>query len=143
MNINDLKEVRYDKAIALRDADKVDEALRAMQALLADFPDFALAQLAVAALYAKQGLPEAAFSAAVKACELDSGNPFFFTALSSLAIKAGHHQEAEDALMKAQEIRFNIQIEKMRALKEQEENTSAASDSTQEEQDSTPESPRE
>ena len=55
MNINDLKEVRYDKAIALRDADKVDEALEAMQALLADFPDYALAQLAIAALYAKKG----------------------------------------------------------------------------------------
>ena len=132
MNINDLKEVRYDKAIALRDADKVDEALEAMQALLADFPDYALAQLAIAALYAKKGLPEAAFSSAVKACRLDPKNPFFYTALSSLAIKAGHHQEAEEALMKAQEIRFNIQIEKMRALKEQEDSASAACESTQE-----------
>ena len=103
-----------------------------MQALLADFPDYALAQLAIAALYAKKGLPEAAFSAAVKACNLDPKYPFFYTALSSLAIKAGHHQEAEEALMKAQEIRFNIQIEKMRALKEQEESASAACESTQE-----------
>ena len=34
--------------------------------------------------------------------------------------------------MKAQEIRFNIQIEKMRALKEQEESASAASEPNQE-----------
>ena len=40
--------------------------------------------------------------------------PFYFTALSSLAIKGGHRKEAEEALAKAQEARFAAIMKKYR-----------------------------
>ncbi len=108
------KEARYDQIIALRDEGKIDEALKAVEKLVADYPDYPLARLALAVFYDKKKMPDSALSAALKACELEPENSFYYTALSSLAIRSGHHKEAEDALMKAQEIRFNAQLKKIR-----------------------------
>lgn len=55
-----------------------------------------------------------------KACEIEQDDPFYFTAFSALAIKCGNHERAEDALMKAQEIRFASQLKKMNELRKKE-----------------------
>ena len=119
--MNETKEARYDQAMLLRDAGKFAEALAEIEKLTADFPDYPLARLALAVLYEKNNQTELAMQAAKKACELDPENPFYYTATSALAIRSGRRQEAEDALMKAQEARFNAQLKKMR-----EEDDSAA-----------------
>lgn len=118
---NETKEARYDRAMLLRDVGKFAEALSDIEKLAADFPDDPLVRLALAVLYEKNHQAELSMQAVKKACELDPENPFYYTAASALAIRSGRRQEAEDALMKAQEARFAAQLKKMR-----EEDDSAA-----------------
>lgn len=112
-DLSETKEARYDRAIRLRDEGKIAEALAAVEQLVADFPDYGLARLAQAVFYEKTGQAELAMQAAAQACRLEPDNPFYYTAVSSLAIRSGRRQEAEEALMKAQEARFAAQLKKM------------------------------
>lgn len=100
------KESWYDECIALKREERLDEAVAQLRQLIQVHPDFGLAHLALAVYLDKQGIADECLQEVTKACELETGNPFYFTALSSLAIKQGNRQAAEEALMKAQELRF-------------------------------------
>jgi tetratricopeptide (TPR) repeat protein len=76
--------------------------------------------LALGVFLYQKGDEEGALEALKKACELEQDDPFYFTALSAVAIKLGDHERAEAALMQAQEIRIAAQIKKMRELRDQE-----------------------
>ena len=97
-----------------------DEAIREIKALLEVYPDYGLAWLALAVFSLEKGDEETTLDAMQKACEIEQDDPFYFTAFSSLAIKCGNHERAEDALMKAQELRFASQLKKMNELRKKE-----------------------
>lgn len=122
------KESRYDRAISLRDEGKLAEALAAMEKVAADFPDYPLAHLALAVFYGNANRNDESMESIKRACELEPSNPFYFTAFSSLAIRGGRRQEAEEALMKAQEARFAAQLAKMRAEEEETNKENGESD---------------
>ena len=117
--MNKTKEIWYDDCIALQRSGKTQEAVDELLLLTQEYPDYALAHLALAVFYSKLELFDACMEQMKTACELESDDPFYYTAFSSLAIKGGKHSEAEDALMKAQEKRMEAQL---RRLKEQENN---------------------
>jgi Flp pilus assembly protein TadD len=96
-------EERYDQAIALQQAGQMDEAITALQALVTDDPDYALAHSALAVFHSRLEQHELAIEHARKACELESDDPFSYVALSLLCQKAGQIPEAERALMMARQ----------------------------------------
>ena len=114
MTNNKTKEERYDEAIAFREAGDLDSAVSVLEQLTADFPDYALAHLGLGVFYWKQERLDDSIREASRACELAADEPFYFTALSSLAIKAGHRKTAEEALARAQEARFQAFMQKYR-----------------------------
>ena len=108
------KEARYDKAIAYREEGKIKEATIELEKLVADEPDYALAHLGLAVFYGREGRFDDSIREASRASDLAIDDPFYLTALSSLAIKGGRHKEAEEALAKAQEARFAALLKKYR-----------------------------
>lgn len=113
---NKTKEIWYDECVALQRSEKTREAIDELLLLTQQYPDYALAHLALAVFYCKLEQFEASMEQMKTACELEPDDPFYYTAFSSLAIKDGKHTEAENALMKAQEKRMEAQL---RRLKEQ------------------------
>lgn len=124
------KEARYDRAIALRDEGKIEDAVSELERLVADEPDFALAHLGLAVFYGRLERFDDSVREASRACELSPDNSFYFTALSSLAIKGGHRKEAEEALAKAQEARFAAVMKKYREEYPEETKENAADQKT-------------
>lgn len=108
------KESRFDQAIALREEGELVEAAKVLEKLVLDEPDYALAHLGLGVFYCKMNRFDDSLREASRACELASDNPFYYTALSSLAIKGGHRKAAEEALAKAQEARFAAFMKKYR-----------------------------
>ena len=91
---------QYDAAIALRDQGKPEEAIAALEALVAEHADFKLAYQGLAVLYQKADRCDEAIASAKKVIELDPEDPFSFTQLSVIAQRCGRIAEAEDALAK-------------------------------------------
>jgi len=89
---------RYDEAIALQQAGKLDEAVAKLEALASDEPDFVLAHAALSVFYSKQGRHDEAVRHAKRVCELDPDDPFSYMALSITCHKAGRLSEAEEAM---------------------------------------------
>lgn len=100
------KEERYDQAIALQQAGKMDEAIAELENLVKDYPDYALAYAALSVFYSRQGRHEEAVQAGERVCELEPDDPFSFVALSLIAQKAGDMARAEMALMEARRAQF-------------------------------------
>lgn len=114
MSENKTKEERYDEAIAFRESGDLKSAVSVLEQLAADEPDFALAHLGLAVFYSRMERFDDSVREASRACDLAAEEPFYLTALSSLAIKGGHRKEAEEALAKAQEARFQAFMKKYR-----------------------------
>jgi len=95
------KEERYDAAQRLKDEGRLAEAVTAMEAVVADHPDFALAFSALAAWCTKLERHDEAIGHARKVCELEPRDPFSYTALSVACVRAGKIPEAEDALARS------------------------------------------
>lgn len=110
----------YDECVALQQDGELAQAVSGLKELLAAYPDYSLAWLALGVFLQEKGDEEAALEAMQKACELEQEDPFYFTAFSALAIKCGNHEHAEAALMRAQEIRFAAQLKKMNELRNKE-----------------------
>jgi Flp pilus assembly protein TadD len=100
------KEQMYDEAIELQQSDKLTEAVRKLEALVAQEPNYALAHSALSVFHGKLEQPDKAVEHAKKACELEPDDPFCFVALSLICQKAGRIAEAEQALMKARQVEF-------------------------------------
>ena len=92
---------RYDEAIDLQQAGNVEEAIGKLEALAAEYPDYALAHSALAVFYGQLGRHDEAIERARKVCTLEPDDPFSYIALSLLAQRAGQLPVAEDALAAA------------------------------------------
>jgi Flp pilus assembly protein TadD len=91
----------YAAAEKLKDEGKLEEAVAALEAVVAEHPEFALAHSALSAWCTRLERHEKAVAHARRVCELEPTEPFSFTALSVACMKAGKIPEAEDALARA------------------------------------------
>lgn len=94
---------RYDEAINLQQAGKLEEAVEALEALIVDEPGYALGHAALSVFYGKLSRHDEAVEHAQKVCELEPNDPFSFMALSLIAQRAGKISEAEQAMGAAME----------------------------------------
>jgi Flp pilus assembly protein TadD len=94
---------RYDEAIELQQAGKLEEAVGKLESLAADEPNYVLAHAGLSVFYNKLGRDDEAVEHARKVCELDPDDPFSFMAMSLICQRTGRIQEAEQALGAAME----------------------------------------
>ena len=94
---------RYDEAIDLQQAGKLEEAVGKLEALIAEHPDYALGHAALSVFYGKLGRHDEAVEHARQVCELEPDDPFSFMAMSLVCQRAGRLPEAEQALGTAME----------------------------------------
>lgn len=94
---------RYDEAIDLQQAGKLEEAVGKLEGLVVDQPDHALAHAALSVFYGKLSRQDEAVDHAQRVCELDPDDPFSFVALSLICQRAGRVPQAEQALGMAME----------------------------------------
>lgn len=95
------REERYAAAEKLKDDGDLAGAVLALEAVVADEPDFALAHSALGAWCTRLERHEEAVRHARRACELEPQDPFSYTALSVACMRAGLIAEAEDALARS------------------------------------------
>jgi Flp pilus assembly protein TadD len=95
------REDRYQEAEAIKNAGDLPGAVAAMEALVADHPDYALAHSALAAWLTRLERHADAVRHARRVCDLEPGDPFSYTALSVACQRGGWIQEAEDALARS------------------------------------------
>jgi Flp pilus assembly protein TadD len=95
------REDRYQAAERLKDAGDLGAAVAALEGVVADHPDFALAHSALAAWCTRLERHEEAVRHARRVCELEPQEPFSFTALSVACLRGGRIAEAEDALARS------------------------------------------
>lgn len=101
---------QYDAAIEQQRAGNVAEYVEMLHKITADFPDFALAYNALAAVLKKDNNLDAAIDHMEKYCALEPDDPFGFSILSAYCIGAGRRERAEEALGHASELRFKAQF---------------------------------
>jgi Flp pilus assembly protein TadD len=95
------REDRYQAAERLKDAGDLAGAVAALETLVAEQPDFALAHSALAAWCTRLERHDDAVRHARRVCELEPQDPFSFTALSVACMRGGRIAEAEDALARS------------------------------------------
>lgn len=95
------REDRYAAAERLKDSGDLTAAVTALEALVADVPDFALAHSALAAWCTRLDRHDDAVRHARRVCELEPNDPFSYTALSVACMRGGRIAEAEDALARS------------------------------------------
>lgn len=98
----------YQEAEQLKDEGQLNEAIDRLEQLLQSDPNHVLSHLALAVLCGRVGEHEKAIEHGRKACELDSSDPFNFTAMSVTyqrawqgTQKGEYIQLAEDAMARA------------------------------------------
>jgi Flp pilus assembly protein TadD len=95
------REERYSAAEKLKDDGDLAGAVAALETLVIEEPEFALAHSALGAWCTRLERHEEAVRHARRACELQPQDPFSYTALSVACMRAGLIAEAEDALAKS------------------------------------------
>jgi len=95
------REERYEAAEALKNAGRLEDAVTALEALVAEHADFALAHSALAAWCTRLERHDEAVRHARRVCELEPKDPFSYTALSVACMRGGRIAEAEDALARS------------------------------------------
>ena len=95
------REDRYAAAENLKDAGDLPAAIAALEAVVKEHADFALAFSALAAWCTRLERHEEAVRHARRVCELEPADPFSFTALSVACMRAGRIAEAEEALARS------------------------------------------
>jgi len=95
------RETRYAAAETLKNSGDLAGAVAALEALVADCPDYALAYSALGAWCTRLERHEDAVRYARRVCELEPHDPFSFTALSVACQRGGRIAEAEDALARS------------------------------------------
>ena len=95
------REERYSAAEKLKDDGDLVGAVAALETLVIEEPEFALAHSALGAWCTLLERHEEAVRHARRACELQPQDPFSYTALSVACMRAGLIAEAEDALAKS------------------------------------------
>lgn len=102
---------RYDACTKRFRDGQMTEAIDELQKLTEEFPDFALAYNALGAYYKKNEDFDRAIQCAEKYCELEPEDSFGYSILSSYCIASGEKEKAEDALMRAQDLRLKNRLE--------------------------------
>ena len=95
------REERYSAAEKLKDDGDLAGAVAALETLVIEEPEFALAHSALGAWCTRLERHEEAVRHASRACELQHQDPFSYTALSVACMRAGLIAEAEYALAKS------------------------------------------
>lgn len=102
---------KYNDVEKLIDDEKFDEAIPALEAIVAEDDTFILAHLALARIYTKTGQHELAVQHGERVCELEPEDAFNFTAMSVTYQKAwegtreqDYIRKAEDAMARAQQL---------------------------------------
>ena len=95
------REERYEAADSLKNAGDLAGAVAALEGVVADHPDYALAHSALAAWCTRLDRHEEAIRHARRVCELEPGDPFSYTALSVACMRGGRIPEAEEALARS------------------------------------------
>jgi len=95
------REEWYEAAEAIKNEGRLADAVTALEELVADHPDFALAHSALAAWCTRLERHDDAVRHARRVCELEPKDPFSFTALSVACMRGGRIAEAEDALARS------------------------------------------
>lgn len=101
MTSGELRQARYAAAENLKDAGDLPGAVAALEALVVEEPDFALAHSALGAWCTRLERHQDAVRHARRACELEPRDPFSYTALSVACMRAGLIAEAEEALARS------------------------------------------
>ncbi len=103
----------YNEADKLKDQGKPEEAITRLQEILAVDPDYTLAHLALAVLYGRVGQHEQAVEHGRRACTLEPGEAFNFTAMSVTYQRAfaatgnrDYTRLAEEAMAQAGALQF-------------------------------------
>ncbi|MCL2119948.1 MAG: tetratricopeptide repeat protein [Planctomycetaceae bacterium] len=107
-------DILYDEAIARHRSGDTDAAIEMLRQLLSQNPNYSLAHNALGVLYSRQGKVDQAIEHAKRVCEIDPDDTFGFTILSTLCIKNGRREEAEEALMKASQLRHAAWLKSMK-----------------------------
>jgi len=94
-------ELWYDACVEKQKSGQIDEAIAMLGELVDKFPDYALAYAALGAYYTKKEQYDDAMEFCKKYCEKEPNDPFGYSVLSSLSIRIGRRQEAEDALARS------------------------------------------
>jgi tetratricopeptide (TPR) repeat protein len=100
------REEAYDEAIALQQQGALEEAIGAMERLVAREPDYALAHAALSVFYGRVERYEESVRHGREVCRLEPDDPFSFVAMSLLCQKAGKIAEAEQAMLQARQVEF-------------------------------------
>jgi Flp pilus assembly protein TadD len=101
MSDSEVREDRYQAAERLKDSGDLAAAVAALEAVVRDHPDYALAHSALAAWCTRLERHDDAVRHARRVCELEPNDPFSFTALSVACMRGGRIPEAEDALARS------------------------------------------
>jgi len=96
-----IRQERYAAAEKIKDDGDLAAAVAALEVLVADEPDFALAHSALGAWCTRLERHTDAVCHARRACELEPKDPFSYTALSVACMRAGLIAEAEEALARS------------------------------------------
>lgn len=91
----------YDEATKLKDAGQLESAVAKLHEIIVQDPNYSLAHSALAVINGRLSKHDEAIEHALKACELQPNDPFSYTALSVVYVRAGKIPEAEDAKARA------------------------------------------
>ena len=114
-------DILYDEAIAKHRSGDTGAAIEMLRQLLAQSPNYSLAHNALGALYSRQGKIDQAIEHATRVCEIDPEDMFGYTILSTLCLKNGRREEAEEALMKANQLRQAAWVKNLREQQRQQQ----------------------
>lgn len=101
------REERYEAAEAMKNSGDLAGAVTALESVVTDHPDFALAHSALAAWCTRLERHDEAVRHARRVCELEPDDPFSFTALSVACMRGGRIAEAEEALARSRMLQAN------------------------------------
>ncbi len=94
---------QYNEVEKLIDDEKFEDAIVALQKIVDQDDSFVLAHLALARVYTKTGQHDLAISHGEKACQLESNDPFNYTALSVTYQRAWAGTQEQQFIAKAEE----------------------------------------
>lgn len=100
------REQWYDACVAKKKSGDLDGAISMLNELLEKFPDYALAHAALGVYYSAKDMFDESVRHSKMYCECEPEDPFGFSVLSSLCIKLGRREEAEEALFKARDLQI-------------------------------------
>lgn len=101
---------QYDVCMDLHRKGEVTQSLEILHQITQDFPQFSLAHNALAAFYKQQGRIDDAIESMKAYCSLEPNDSFGFSVLSAYYMVSEQRVQAEEALHRANEIRFQAQF---------------------------------